>query len=553
MRRWRAFAVLLCGFAAAAPAQIAFEDATAASGIAFTLNNGATGRFRQVELMPGGVAAFDFDGDGCLDIYFTNGAALPSLRKTGPEFSNSLYRGACDGTFEDVTAKAGVGGEGYSMAVAAADFDNDGHADLFVAGVNRNILYRNRGDGTFEDITGKANITGVDPRLGKMWSVAAGWFDFDNDGYLDLFIVNYVQWDPRSEPRCGTDEHPLYCHPDNYRGLPNQLFRNNGDGTFSDISRSSGLMDHIGKGMGLAFADFNGDGWTDVYVANDSVRGFLFENQGGKRFAETGLENGVALREDGAAIAGMGVDFRDYDNDGLPDIVVTGMINDTFLLFRNAGPDLPFDDESIRSGLGVLTRQLTGWAVGFVDFDNDGWKDIFSANAHFPQLGRFLRGEAKLPNTVFQNQAGKRFGKTPQTGGLEPVDYFHGAAFGDFDNDGLVDVAVTALNGPARLLRNVSTAQSNWLGVRLVGTRSNRDGLGAKVMLELPGGRKLYNHATTAAGYASSSEQVVRFGLGAANAVETLEVRWPGGAVQRLTGVETNQIVTVEEEGPPGE
>ena len=255
----------------------------------FTLHNAVQGQHRQIELMPGGVAAFDYNNDGCTDIYFTNGAAQPSLRKAGVEFRNRLFRNNCDSTFTDVTTEAGVAGEGYSMSVATADFDNDGFADIFVAGVNRNILYRNRGNGTFEDITNKARVGGIDPKNGKLWSVSAGWFDYDNDGLLDLFVSNYVQWNPLKEKPCGPPEHRLYCHPDNYGGTPNQLFHNNGDGTFTDVSQSSGIASHIGKGMGVSFADFDGDGFTDVFVANDSMRNFLFRNKGNGKFEEVGL------------------------------------------------------------------------------------------------------------------------------------------------------------------------------------------------------------------------------------------------------------------------
>ncbi|HVW83247.1 MAG TPA: VCBS repeat-containing protein, partial [Bryobacteraceae bacterium] len=343
MRRGLLALVLAARFAGA---QIQFEDVTKKAGLAFTLRNGAAGEFRQPELMPGGVAVLDFNNDGCADIFFTNGAALPSLRKTGPRFSNRLFRNNCDMTFTDVTDREGVAGEGYSMAAAPGDFDNDGFVDLFVAGVNRNILYRNRGDGSFEEVTAKAKLSGVDPKRGKMWSVSAGWFDYDNDGKLDLFVSNYVRWDPLREKSCGPPEQRLYCHPDNYEGTPDQLFHNNGDGTFTDVSVKSGIAAHIGKGMGVSFADFDGDGLTDVFVANDSVRNFLFRNKGDGTFEEVGLQTGVALADHGNAVAGMGADFRDYNNDGLPDVVVTGMVNDTYPVFRNHGGSAFFEDET---------------------------------------------------------------------------------------------------------------------------------------------------------------------------------------------------------------
>ncbi len=535
----------------AADTQIRFEEIAKKAGLNFTLKNAASGHYRQIELMPGGVAALDYNNDGCTDIFFTNGAAVPSLRKTAPEFSNRLFRNNCDSTFTDVTAKAGVAGEGYSMAAAVADFDNDGFADLFIAGVNRNILYRNRGDGTFEDITNKAGIGGVDPKYGKMWSVSAGWFDYDNDGRLDLFVSNYVRWDPLKEKECGPPDHRLYCHPGNYAGTPNQLFHNNGDGTFTDVSRSSGIAEHIGKGMGLSFADFDGDGFIDVFVANDSIRNFLFRNKGNGTFEEVGLQAGVALADHGNAIAGMGTDFRDYNNDGLPDLVVTGMVNDTYLLFRNRGGKHLFEDNTISSGLARLTNQITGWGMGMFDFDNDGWKDLFFANSHFPQLNRYLGTQSELANSVLRNLGNGRFEDASKTAGPDFLAkaLYRGAAFADFDNDGRVDVVVTALNAPAKLFRNTTPGTGHWLAVKLIGGKSNRDGLGAKICLTLADGRKLYNHAATSVGYASSSEKLVRFGLAAQDRATAIEVQWPGGRTQIMQNVAVDHVLEIRE-GP---
>jgi hypothetical protein len=345
------------------PATIRFEDIAAKSGLHFELRNGATGQFHQIELMAGGVAVLDYNNDGCMDIFFTNGAEIGSLHKTGSEFHNRLFRNNCDLTFTDVTDEAGLAGDGYSMAVAVADFDNDGFSDIFVAGVNGNILYRNLGNGRFADITEPAGLTSIGSKSPKPWSVSAGWLDYDNDGWLDLFVSNYVAWNPATEPRCGTPEQQFYCHPSVYQGLPGQLFHNNHDGTFTDVSQKSGIAQYTGKGMGVAFADMNGDGLTDIFVANDSVRNVLFLNKGDGTFQEIALEAGVALRDDGIAIAGMGVDFRDLDNDGLPDLVVSGMINDTFLMFHNRGHGEGFDDWGQHTGLQMATRQLTGWGL----------------------------------------------------------------------------------------------------------------------------------------------------------------------------------------------
>jgi hypothetical protein len=532
---------LVCG-------QIRFEDVAAKAGLHFQLNNGAAGGYHQIELMPGGVAALDFNRDGCMDLFFANGAASPSLDKSKPEFHNRLFRNNCDGTFTDVTERAGVGGYGYSMAVAVGDYDNDGYPDIFVAGVDRNILYHNQGDGTFKDVTRQAGLEGIDATYGKMWAVSAGWFDADNDGWLDLFISNYVGWDPQREPSCGMLSDRFYCHPDNYKGRPNQLFRNNRNGTFTDVSQSSGIARTIGKGMGVVFGDFNRDGLMDIFVANDSVRNLLFQNEGNFKFREVGLEVGASLGESGRAVAGMGADFRDFNNDGLPDIVLTGMINDSYLLFRNLGKPFYFEDYTLKSGLAIATRQWTGWGMGMFDFDNDGWKDLFFANSHFPNLEKLLGTPSPLACRVFRNVSGHYEDVSAQAGeSLLRAAQYRGVAFGDFDGDGRVDVVVTALNEPVRLYRNVTSPAGHWMAVKLVGRHSNRDGIGAELRATLPDGAMLYNHATTSVGYASSSEPLVRFGLGEQKSLRELRIVWPGGGTQVLRDVPADRITEVLE------
>jgi len=528
---------------------IQFQDVSLKSGLNFVLRNGAVGRFYQPEIMSGGVAALDYNNDGCMDIFFTNGGELPSGVKTGPEFYNRLYRNNCDGTFTDVTAQAGLAGYGYTMGVAAADYDNDGWVDLFVTGLTQNILYRNRGDGTFEDVTARSGLAAEDRKNGSMWSVSAGWLDYDNDGYLDLFVSSYVAWTADGAHCWMEGGQPFYCHPRVYRPLPNRLFHNNHDGTFTDVSESSGIARSLGKAMGVAFGDFNGDGFPDIFVTNDSVPNFLFENLGNGKFQEVALEKGVAYAAHGNAIAGMGADFRDFDDDGLEDIVLDGMYFDTFPLYRNLGKPRFFSDETISSGLAAATHELTGWGMGMFDFDNDGHKDLFFAASHFPGSGPRGLPEAPLPNHVLRNLGNGRFEDVSALAGrdFQVPGMHHGAAFADFDNDGRIDVLVTSINSYAKLFRNVSPAAGHWLALRLVGTRSNRDGLGAGVRLMLPTGDVQFNRATTSVGYASSSEPLVRFGLGPYTEAKEIQIRWPSGRVQVLKRISGDRVLTVKD------
>ena len=516
---------------------VSFEDISARSGLDAVLHNGATPEKHQVETMPGGVAAFDFDGDGLVDIFLTNGARQPDLTKPDPGWWNRLYRNRGHGRFEDVTEKSGLRGEGFSMGAAAGDFDNDGHPDLFVAGVRRNFLYRNRGDGTFEDVTAKAGIHG------EPWSVAAGWFDYDGDGRLDLFVVNYVAWDPATEeacvdPRSGQRAH---CHPKFYTGLPDTLYHNNGDGTFTDVSEASGIRAHIGKGMSVAFADYDGDGRIDIFVTNDTEPNFLFHNDGNGRFTEAALRAGVALNDDGRAVSSMGVDFRDVDGDGRPDLFLTAVANETYPLYRNLGKGL-FADATYRSRVGAATMKTTGWSAGIFDFNNDGRKDLFCANGDLNDNAEAISGRpAKEANLVLAQRADGAFDSVALAGAAR----YRGAAFADFDNDGRVDAVVSRLGERPLLLRNTTGGGNHWLGVKLEGTRANRDGIGAVVHVKA-GGVEQWNQASTAVGYASSSEVRVHFGLGAASSAE-VEVTWPGGRVQEVGKVEADQYILVKE------
>jgi hypothetical protein len=517
---------------------IRFQEVARSAGLDFVLQNNPTSRKHMIETMPGGVAAFDYNNDGRVDIFFTNGAAIPSLDKESSEYSNRLYRNDGGMKFTDVTSEAGVAGAGYSMGVAAADYNNDGYTDLFVAGVYRNILYRNLGNGKFEDVTERAGIKS------DKWAVAAGWFDYDNDGWLDLFVVNYAKWTPEFDRYCGERElnRRVYCHPKYFEGLSNTLYRNRHDGTFEDVTARSGIGAHIGRGMSVAFADYDNDGFTDVFVTNDNLPNFLFHNRGDGTFEEVALLAGVALTNNGLPVASMGADFRDYDNDGLPDINVTALAGETFPLFRNAGNGL-FQDATHRSRLATLTTTRSGWSNGFFDFNNDGWKDLFTANSDVNDLvDLYGPTHYKQPNSVFVNLGDGTFRDVSAEAGFNLARAHRGSAFADFDNDGKIDVIVSALGEPAELWQNVSPEPNHWLILKLTGTRSNRDGMGAKIKIG-----NQFNHVTTAVGYASSSPQSVHFGTGKLDKVERIEIRWPSGTVQVLQNIATNQVLEVRE------
>lgn len=536
--RWRACVVFFALAAHSGPAPEIFSDRTPQSGIAFRLLNGATPERRLIETMAGGVAAADFDGDGLPDLYFANGAPQPALQKPAPEWHNRLYRNRGNWKFEDVTAKAGVAGSGFHFGVAAADFDNDGDTDLFVTGMPRSHLYRNRGDGVFEDVTTTAGVQNRQP-----WPVAAGWFDFDNDGFLDLLVVNYVRWDPAAEPFCGdgVKKYRTYCHPKNYPGLPNTLFRNNGDSTFSDVTRSSNIGLSVGKGMGLAFGDYDGDGRLDVFVANDTEPNFLFRNDGAGKFKETALQAGVAFNDDGRALSSMGVDFRDLDNDGREDVFVTALSNETFPFYRNLGNGL-FLDATYASQIGAATLAFSGWGAGALDFDNDGWKDLFTANGDVnDNTELYSSRKSRQRNLLLRNQRNGTFSAVE----VGASALHRGAAFADFDRDGGIDVVVTALNGPPVLLRN-ELPRGRWIGFRLRGSRSNRDGIGALIELKTSAGSQ-WNRVSSSVGYASSSEPLVHFGLGPSAEVERVVIRWPGGALQKIARPEPGRYHTISE------
>jgi enediyne biosynthesis protein E4 len=518
--------------------------------IPFQLETGEGAARHVPATMLGGVAVFDYNRDGRPDLFFTNGANIETLKKDAPKFRNRLFRNDGNGAFIDVTDQAGVAGAGYDGGVAAADYDNDGYPDLFVAGVHRNTLYRNNRDGTFTDVTAKAGIRNApDPQFGPLWSVAAAWVDVNNDGLLDLFIVNYLQWDYAAEPRCDYKGVPDYCAPRSFKGLPNQLYLNKGDGTFEDVSEKWGIRAHIGKGMGAAVADYDLDGRPDIFATNDAAANFLFHNTGAA-FQEVAFPAGVALAEDGSFISGMGADFRDLDNDGYPDIAFVALERQTFPLFHNnAGRD--FNEITSPSGLRAATMNKAGFGIGIFDFDNDGWKDMFVSRGDV--LAHAMPGTVTEQfNSVFRNPgaAGKWQALTEEAGlDAAPAARHRGLAFADVDGDGRIDVVATAIGRPAEIWMNRSPQSGHWLDIALEGAKSNRDGIGARVKLVSKSGTQ-YNHMTSAVGYASSSLGPVHFGLGPDDKAESIEIRWPSGIVQVLKDVPADRIVHATEPRP---
>ena len=530
-----------------------FVEVAAASGVNFQYQSSHTTKKYLLETMGPGVALFDYDNDGRLDIFVVNGAPLadPSAKaaipqKTGPKYWNRLFHQKNDGTFEDVTQKAGLSGAGYGMGVAVGDYDNDGYEDLYVTAYGGNKLYHNNGDGTFTDVTEKAGVAA------SGWSTSAIWVDLDNDGLLDLVVLRYLQWD-FDDVWCGEHKEGLrsYCHPDYFKPISPMVFHNDGGGHFTDITQKSGIA-KPGKGLGLAIADYDRDGRIDIFVANDSMLEFLYRNLGNGRFEEVGLFSQVAADGDGRTYAGMGVDFADYNNDGLPDLVITDLANQRYVLYKNDG-DGNFSYQTISTGVGKMTMSHSGWGVRFFDYDNDGWKDFIVAQGH--DLDTI---ELTSPNLHYREpmllarNTGTAFEDVSADSGpiFQQAWVGRGLAIGDLDNDGRIDVVVTTNDGPLYILHNETVTSNHWLTLLLVGHKSNRDAIGAEVKVITSKGSQMAT-VSTGGSYLSSSDKRVHFGLGSELQASRLEIRWPSGITQWLDNVRADQILRIDEPSPP--
>jgi hypothetical protein len=539
-----------------AQSPITFSDITTATGINFKRAPSFTSMKYLLEAVGGGVAMLDYDNDGRMDLFFTNAAALkdpmPKTEmpdKRDPKYWNRLYRQKADGTFEDVTESAGLKGSGFSMGVAAADYDNDSYTDLFVTGYGGNFLYRNNGNGTFTDVTKKLGVGG------SGWSTSAGWIDYDRDGRLDLFVGRYVEWDfDAGSVYCGESRpgYRAYCHPDNFKGATNILYHQRVDGSFEDVSTKSGIEEPGGKALGIAFGDFDNDGFMDVFVANDSVRQSLYHNKGDGTFEDIAVSSGAGYDENGKTYAGMGIAAADYDNDGYLDVFITTLSNETYPLYHN-DHDLSFTYATTSAGVGQITLLYSGWGAQFIDADNDGLRDLFVAQSHvldtIEKTNPYLR--YKQTPLLMLNK-GKGFVNVSATAGpaFSNVLAGRGAAFGDLNNDGLVDVVIATLDGAPVVLRNDGSktgTKNHWLGLSLVGSKSNRNGIGARVTVTDSTGKKQIFDANTSGSYLASNDPRIMVGLGTTS-VRQVEINWPSGAVQVINEPQVDRYVVINEE-----
>jgi len=528
-----------------------FKNLAEAKRITFRHRSSATARKYLPETMGSGVALFDCNGDTRLDVFFSNGAkihdpmpkgALP--RKEGADYWNRLYRQEKDGSFTDVTVESGLKGEGYNTGVAVGDYDNDGDPDLFVGGIGGNWLYRNNGDGTFSDVTDRAGVKG------SGWASSSAFVDYDQDGFLDLVVGRYLDWSFEKDIYCGEPKVRAYCHPKYFGRIAPLLFHNERDGKFADVTAESGLAGYLGKALGVGIADMDRDGRTDIFIANDGIEQFLLRNQGQGKFEESAIISGVAMDQDGNSYAGMGVDVSDYNNDGLPDIVVTNLSNEVYAVYKNEGGGA-FSHVSADTGVAKITLLFSGWGLRFVDYDNDSWRDLFIVQGHVLDTIEITSPHLRYaqPPFLLRNQGGRNFTNVSAKSGdiFAQPSVGRGLAVGDIDNDGDEDVVASVLDGPAPVYLNEGgNARGNWIILDPTGTKSNRDGIGAEITLTTASGSQ-FATVTTTSSYQSSSDHRVHFGVGKQTAIPKIEIRWPSGTVQSLEKIRVNQILEVVE------
>ncbi len=549
----RCFAALLLALSAiallAAAAGVRFIDITQKSGIQAVILSGGAKKDYVLEVNGSGVCLLDYDNDGYMDLYLVNGSTLRELQdgKPASPHHNYLYRNNGDGAFTDVTQSAHAPGAGWGFGCAAADFDNDGNTDLFVANFGSNILYRNNGDGTFSDVTAKAGVGG-----GDIWHAGAAFADYDGDGFVDLYVSGYLDFDIH-HPQLKTCDYRgvqvRACGPLGYRGAPDALYRNNGDGTFTDVTEKAGVKDkNLYFGFAVIFDDLDGDGKPDIFVANDSNPNYLYRNKGDGRFEEIGIPAGVAMNADGKEMSSMGVAVGDYDHDGRMDLFVTTFANDNYVLYHNDGRGF-FSDVSYPAGLGEPTIPWLGWATFFFDYDNDGWPDLFAANGHvYPEVDGKTTEKYRQPLQLFRNLGNGRFADASREAGLSAMPWrsARGGAYCDFDNDGDLDVIVSNIDDHPQLLENVGGNRANWIELKLIGSRSNRGAIGAQVKVQA-GDLVQYDHVRAGGSFLSNNDPRLHFGLGAQRIVNRIEIRWPSGAVEQLKDVAANRIVAIKE------
>jgi enediyne biosynthesis protein E4 len=540
---------LLAGVAAAMLLPV-FANITGSAHVDFQNRASHTSRKYLPETMGGGVAMIDYNGDGLLDLYFVNGAEIKDPMpggawpvKTGSEYWNRLYRNNGDGTFTDVTEQAGLKGSGYGMGVAVGDYDNDGYPDLYVTALGHNTLYHNNRNGTFSDVTEAAGVGG------SGWSAGAMFIDYDRDGLLDLFVSRYLNWDFSMDIFCGTAKPNgrAYCHPDQFQPITHLLFHNEGNGRFRDVSEESGIARSPGKGLGVAMNDYDRDGWPDILVANDSYPEQLFHNLHNGKFEEVGLSASIAYDEDGNTFAGMGLDFADYNNDGWPDIFINSLARQRYALFQNRNGS--FSYVSGPQGMSAASVSHSGWGAKFVDYDNDGLKDLFVGQGHVMDNIQLTQPDVRYlePPMLLRNTGVKFVDVSAQSGPAFRMPMAaRGVAFGDWDNDGFVDAAINCNNEPAVLLKNGGNS-NHWLIVNTIGSKSNRDGIGAQIRITTPDGKQQYAIVSIASSYFSASDKRVYFGLGAAGVVKEVEISWPSGARQQFSNVKAGQVLVAHE------